>query len=145
MPGERSNCPICGHDFRSDISKGARLVHTSPSGMFKASHLQENHADYLAWKRSKFKPSIVAGIATGIIFDFLLALVLHYYGILTSTWSRRSLAVPGCTLQCSTGSMASAQPLGSPQVQARMERTRRSPCIESIDGRFPTMTIVTVL
>ena len=81
MPGERSKCPICGHDFRSDISGGARLAHTSPSRMFKATHLQENHADYLAWKRSKFKPSIVAGIATGIIFDFLLALVLHYYGI----------------------------------------------------------------
>ena len=44
--------------------------------MFMVPHLQENHADYLAWKRSKFKPSIVAGIATGIIFDFLLALVL---------------------------------------------------------------------
>ena len=73
MSGERSNCPICGHDFRSDTSEGARLVHTSPSGMFKAPHLQENHADYLAWKKSKFKPSIVAGIATGIIFDFLLA------------------------------------------------------------------------
>src|SRR5260370_3562655 len=81
MSGERSNCPICGHDFRSDISEGARLVHTSPSGMFKAQHLQENHADYLAWKKSKFKPSIVVGIATGIILDFLLALVLHYYGI----------------------------------------------------------------
>ena len=81
MSSERSNCPICGHDFRSDISEGARLVHTPPSGMFKAPHLQEIHADYLAWKKSKFKPSIVAGIATGIIFDFLLALVLHYYGI----------------------------------------------------------------
>jgi len=81
MSSERSNCPICGHDFRSDISEGARLVHTSPSRMFKTLHLQENHADYLAWKKSKFKPSIVAGIATGIIFDFLLALVLHYYGI----------------------------------------------------------------
>src|SRR5438105_14873995 len=81
MSGERSNCPICGHDFRSDISEGARLVHTSPSGMFKTLHLQENHADYLAWKKSKYKPSIVAGIATGIIFDFLLARVLHDYAI----------------------------------------------------------------
>jgi hypothetical protein len=49
--------------------------------MFMAPHLQENHADYLAWKKSKFKPSIVAGIATGIIFDFLLALVLYNSGI----------------------------------------------------------------
>src|SRR5437879_3607401 len=81
MSDERSNCPICGHDFRSDISEGARLVHTSPSGMFKAPHLQENHADYLAWRRSKFKPSIVAGIATGIILDFLLAIALHHDGI----------------------------------------------------------------
>jgi hypothetical protein len=79
--GGRSNCPICGHDFRSDISEGVRLVHTSPSRMFMAPHLQENHADYLAWKKSKFKPSIVAGIATGIIFDFLLALVLYNSGI----------------------------------------------------------------
>jgi hypothetical protein len=77
----RSNCPICGHDFRSDISEGARLVHTSPSGMFMAPHLQANHHDYLAWKKSKRKPSMVLGTATGLVLDFLLALVLYDYGI----------------------------------------------------------------
>ncbi|TMI19443.1 hypothetical protein E6H23_10880 [Candidatus Bathyarchaeota archaeon] len=76
-----SNCPICGHDFRSDVSEGARLVGTSPAGMFMASHLQESHPDYLAWKKGKFRPSLAAGVALGLTLDFLLAFVLYNYGV----------------------------------------------------------------
>ena len=57
------------------------MVGTSPAGMFMASHLQESHPDYLAWKKGKFRPSLAAGVALGLTLDFLLAFVLYNYGV----------------------------------------------------------------
>ena len=76
-----ANCPICGHSFLSDVEQGARLVGTSPTGMFLDPHLRANHQDYLAWKKSTWKTSIILGIALGLVIDFLIAYGLFSFGV----------------------------------------------------------------
>lgn len=76
-----SKCPICGHSFLLDVDEGARLIHTSPAGMFQAVHDRENHPDYLAWKRSKGRLSIFLGIALGLSVDVLIAYILFSLGV----------------------------------------------------------------
>ena len=76
-----ANCPICGHSFLSDVEQGGKLVGTSPAGMFLDPHMRANHQDYLAWKKSTWKISILLGVALGLIFDFLIAYDLFSLGI----------------------------------------------------------------
>ena len=76
-----ANCPICGHSFLSDIEPGGRLVSTSPAGMFLDPHLKANHQDFLAWKKSTWKISMILGTALGFGIDFLIAYTLFSFGV----------------------------------------------------------------
>jgi hypothetical protein len=83
MFNRSATCPICGHSFLSDIEPGGRLVGTSPTGMFLDPHLQASHPDFVAWRRTIWKRSIILGIAVGLAIDGGAAYVLFLLGIRT--------------------------------------------------------------